>query len=75
MVPVYWTCQACRTVEREISVPERRPQEDVVVWMRQVQVHVSTAHAIRSRHCRGQTFDLKIPMKSRDSRVGEAVRH
>lgn len=74
-VPIFWTCHTCGVVERELRVRERQAGEDVLVWMRCVQVDVSTDHAIASKRCKGYKFDLKIPMQSRDSRIGEAVKH
>lgn len=74
-VPIYWTCHGCGVVEREQQVRERFGDEEVVAWMRCVQADVGVAHAVASPGCVSDRFDLKIPMKSRDSRVGEAVRH
>lgn len=74
-VPIFYACHTCGLADREISVRERGAGEDVVMWMRCVQVDVSADHVIASPRCDGGVFDLKIPLKSRDSRVGEALRH
>jgi hypothetical protein len=73
-VPVFWTCHDCGLAEQEIGVRERQPDEYVIAWMRSVQVAVRADHAT-SPKCKADRFDLRVPMSSRDSRVGEALRH
>lgn len=74
-VPVFYTCHGCQIVEREVQVAARKPLQDVVVWVNAVRHAVSADHRVTSPSCEPVEFDLKIPLASKNSRIGEATRH
>lgn len=74
-VPVFYSCHGCQIVEREVQVAARKPLQDVVNWVNAVRDSVAADHAVTSPKCDPVAFDLKIPLASKNSRIGEATRH
>jgi hypothetical protein len=73
-VAVEYTCYACGIRDRIVNVRERGIDEDILPWMTLVQQDVGDDHARLSPHCTSKKCDLKIPLASKDSRIGEARR-
>lgn len=73
-VHIEYSCHGCEVRNRELKVRERGPDEDVVVWMRMVQLEMSRDHESVSPSCPTPVCDLKIPMPNKDARIGAAIR-
>lgn len=74
-VQVMYTCHRCRMKDREVPVPERKPDEDVVAWVKFAASYVDLDHRRASPGCSSQHVDLKIPLPSaQGSYIGQAAR-
>lgn len=73
---VLYTCDLCRTLDREVTVRERRPETDVLAWMNYVTALLRADHATISPDCRPQFLtNMKIPLSGGDSDyIGKARR-
>jgi hypothetical protein len=75
MVPIFYTCHGCGVVERELKVIARNPGQSVIGWMSSVYAAVGADHMATGPQCTSRTCDLKAPLASKSSTIGEAVRH
>jgi len=71
---VLYTCEACGTLDRAVTVRERRPESDVVDWVQYVAVACGNDHKQRCSYCKAERLtELKIPMPD-GSYIGKARR-
>lgn len=73
-VKAEYSCRSCGLHWRVFEGRERGPQEDVVAWVEVVQQAMGADHREASPWCTGETCDLKIPLPSKDARIGAAYR-
>lgn len=77
MITVKYTCEACGLKDRDVIVPEREGDEDVVHYVRDViGACVGEDHARTSPQCQAKTItNLKIPIDTTtpNARVGSPI--
>jgi len=63
MILLKYTCAKCSLVDAEVEVPDRKPGEDIAVWMRYAISYVRYDHGHRSPWCFPKSFtNIKIPI-------------
>lgn len=74
-IGVLYSCGACGIIKAEVAVRYRQPDEDVVVWVRDVMTPALGAdHFQRSPHCHPETLsEVHIPMPDGTQIVGGPV--
>jgi hypothetical protein len=66
---VLYKC-SCHASEREVCVPDRVPDTDILEWMEIVQGCIGYDHKARSPHCRASKVEYaKIPIEE-DQSIG-----
>ena len=63
MITVLYSCESCGLKDREVIVPERDPDDDVVKYVREIIMEcVGADHSTTSPSCRATHLaNLKIP--------------
>jgi hypothetical protein len=67
---VLYSCQCTDGKDREVVVPDRVPDTDILAWMPVVQQCVGYDHWARSPHCPSGVCDLKIPIDDGEAGIG-----
>lgn len=74
LIELKYSC-SCGIDRVTVRVDERRPDEDVKVWMDRAVAAVTEDHRQRSPACQAETIDeLMIPIPPGVERVGEVPR-
>jgi hypothetical protein len=68
ILQVLYSCKGCSLTDVPVTVAHRKQGEDVVKWMRQVQIRLYDDHASRSPRCKS-LVDAKIPIQA-DKGIG-----
>lgn len=67
-------CSAtCRCKEFSFRVRYREKDEDIIEWMKLVQIEMGKAHSKESPLCQSSSCDLKLPMPAGTHGVGMRV--
>lgn len=69
-----YTCHQCRTRDREIEVPAREPNQDIIDWVSKVRMLVAIDHELLVPYCQCQHVDLKIPLNKDAKFIGEVMK-
>ena len=69
MIRIKYSCTGCAIDQMELDVPARR-DEDVIAWMEQTSIVVSSHHRAHSPRCMSQVCDLMIPFAEGNQKVG-----
>ena len=74
VVLIQYDCHYCKTKGATVEVPERFPEENVISWVDLVRALVHRHHRHYQAHCASSTVDLKIPLPTKESYIGQAGR-
>jgi hypothetical protein len=71
LIKVIYTCGTCGVKDREVIVPEREENQDVLKYVNSVAECIGADHASVSPNCRANKIkEVKIPV-SKDGVVGK----
>lgn len=77
LITVTYSCARCGLHDRQVIVPERDPQQDVVAYVRETLAEcISADHLRTSPRCRATTItELKIPIDpaNPDAAIGQVI--
>jgi len=72
MTKCFYSCDNCKIVKREVMVPERLIDQDILEWMKILQMALEIDHGIHSPNCNVRSLtNVMIPIR-KTKNIGES---
>ncbi len=65
---VLYSCKGCGLTDQRVEVRRRRPMEDIIAWLTDVQETLGNNHSLISPLCKSGQCDLKIPLGAAEAK-------